>query len=109
MNWRVLALILVMAPFAALSGYAMWRHGYAGIWQAGLASAAALQILADLVIACALAALWMVHDARARGVRVWPYVLITVGAGSFGPLLYLLRRELAAVPAGQSPYLASHG
>lgn len=35
-------------------------------------------------------------DARQRGLNPWPYVFITVVAGSFGPLAYLLRREWGA-------------
>ncbi len=64
-----------------------------GLLLAGMANPGALQILADVVIVCCLAIAWMVQDARDRGVAVWPYVLITLTAGSFGPLLYLIRRE----------------
>ena len=47
-------------------------------------------MLLDLVIACLLISSWMVIDARANGRNPWPYVAITLAAGSFGPLLYLL-------------------
>ena len=33
---------------------------------------------------------WMWKDAQATGRNVWPFVGITVFAGSFGPLLYWL-------------------
>ena len=36
----------------------------------------------------------MVADARQRGINAWPFVLITLVAGSFGPLFYLVLREL---------------
>jgi hypothetical protein len=49
--------------------------------------------LADLVIVCLLACLWMNHDAPRQGLPVWPFVLITLVAGSFGPLLYLTARD----------------
>jgi hypothetical protein len=38
----------------------------------------------------------MVADARTRGLNAWPFVAITLVAGSFGPLFYLVMRELKA-------------
>jgi hypothetical protein len=35
----------------------------------------------------------MWNDARDRGVSPIPYVLLTLTAGSVGPLLYLIRRD----------------
>jgi Terpene cyclase DEP1 len=93
---RMLLLTLILAAFGAYSVYVMWDFGYLGIWRAGFANAAALQILLDLVITCLLISAWMVADARARGLTAWPFVGITVAAGSFGPLLYLLYRERRA-------------
>lgn len=110
MNWRTLLLTFVLADFAALSFYVMYQVGYFGIWQAGFASAGSLQILVDLVIVCVLASLWLVQDARRNGLNPWPFVAITLAGGSFGPLLYLLRRELKAVPAAApGAFLGSHG
>ena len=83
-------LALVTADFAALSAYALWQHGYLGIFEHLFASSAGWQVLADLVIVCTLAMVWMVADARSHGRSVWPYLLLTVTMGSFGPLLYLL-------------------
>jgi hypothetical protein len=83
-------LILVALAFGVYTLYAIAEVGYFGIWAAGFASAGALQVLLDLVIACLLISSWMVVDARATGRNPWPYVLITLAAGSFGPLLYLL-------------------
>lgn len=89
-------LLVVLLAFGAYSVYVMWDFGYLGIWRAGFANAAALQILLDLVITCLLITGWMIGDARARGLKAWPFVAITVAAGSFGPLLYLLYRERLA-------------
>jgi hypothetical protein len=50
----------------------------------------------DLVIVAVLNCGWMVNDARERGLAVWPFILITLVAGSFGPLFYLVMRELRA-------------
>jgi hypothetical protein len=93
---RNIGVILVLLAFGAYSAWVMWHHGYLGIWQAGIANAAALQILLDLVITCLLISGWMIVDARAKGLNAWPFVGITVAAGSFGPLLYLLYRERLA-------------
>ena len=90
---RTALLSLILLAFGAFSVYVMWDFGYLGIWRAGLANAAALQILLDLVITCLLISAWMIADARARGLKAWPFVGITLAAGSFGPLLYLLYRE----------------
>lgn len=84
------ALFLVFAAFGAYSLYAMWQVGYFGIWQAGMASVGAWQVLLDFVIMSFLALGFIARDARRTGRRFWPYAVITVAAGSFGPLLYLL-------------------
>lgn len=102
MNWKKALLALVLIDFAVLTGYTVLQVGYVGIWQAGIADWGAIQILADLVIACGLIAVWMVIDARERGMNPWPYIAVTLVAGSFGPLLYLLRRgsgDRQAVPS----------
>ena len=90
---RMLLISLILVVFGAYSAYVMWHHGYLGIWQAGFANAAALQILLDLVITCLLISAWMLADAKTRGLTAWPFVGITLAAGSFGPLLYLFYRE----------------
>jgi hypothetical protein len=36
---------------------------------------------------------WMLDDARRNQLSAWPFVLITLGGGAFGPLLYLIWRE----------------
>lgn len=102
MSANTLILVLVTVAFGAYSGWAMLQVGYFGIWAAGLENAAALQLLIDLVISCLLITVWMVLDARKSGRSVWPYVLITLAAGSFGPLLYLLVGRLGLGKAMQS-------
>ena len=58
------------------------------------------QVFTDLVIALLLACVWMVYDARERGLSAWPFIAITLVLGSFGPLLYLVVREVRA-PVGR--------
>lgn len=87
------ALILVIAAFGALSAYAVMDVGYLGIFDYHRHSSAGWQVIADLVIVCTLAIFWMISDARKTGRNPWPYVVVTLAAGSFGPLFYLLVGE----------------
>ncbi|WP_095189857.1 DUF2834 domain-containing protein [Pseudomonas sp. Irchel 3E19] len=53
------------------------------------------QVVIDLYLLATLAAIWMVKDARSRGLSVWsvvPYLLLTAVFVSIGPLLYLVVR-----------------
>ena len=94
MSLRLVSLGLVLLLFGALTAAALMDVGYMGILRPHFESFGAGQVLADLVIACTLACFWMVHDARSRGTNPWPFVVITLVAGSFGPLTYLVSREL---------------
>ncbi len=97
------ALVLaILLPFALYSTYAVYAIGYIGIFESHFHTAG-FQVLADLVIACTLALVWMWRDAAASGRTVWPYVLLTLTLGSIGPLLYLLlapqSHSTKAIPA----------
>jgi fatty acid desaturase len=85
-------LALVLVDFVGLTAYAVYQHGYLGFFELMMANAATLTAMVDLCIALALIMAWMWKDARRRGVSVVPYVLLTLGLGSVGPLLYLIRR-----------------
>lgn len=84
------ALALVFAAFGAYSLYVIAELGYLGLWQALLSNLAGWQVVLDLLIASALLLGFLWRDAQRSGRRFWPYVLLTLAAGSFGPLLYLL-------------------
>jgi hypothetical protein len=94
MSTRVWVLVAVIGAFGALTYCALADVGYLGIIEPHFRSWGAGQVFADLVIALTLACVWMVADARTRGVNPWPFVLLTLAAGSFGPLVYLVVREL---------------
>lgn len=83
------AAIVTLIPFTLLTVYAVMEVGLDGIFAYQLASSPGIQVLVDLVIACALFLVWMFSDAKKHGRNPWPYLLITATAGSFGPLLYL--------------------
>lgn len=86
-------LLGVTVVFSGLSAAALWQHGYWGMWQALLQSLATLQGLADLVLALGMVLVWVWHDARRSGRLFWPYLVLTLASGSFGPLLYLWLRK----------------
>jgi hypothetical protein len=85
-------LILILVAFSALTALALWQHGLRGIFEPLFASTAGLQVFVDLVIALSLFLVWMWHDARRTGRSPWPWIVLTLLTGSFGPLLYLLAR-----------------
>ncbi len=91
MQRMLLGITLVL--FGALTAVALGHHGYRGIFDAIFQSWAGIQVLVDLAIALTLVLVWMWRDAKALRRNVWPYVLITLTAGVFGPLLYLLTRK----------------
>ncbi len=86
-------LIIVLAAFGAQGIYVMNQVGYLGIWINNLNHPAGQQVLADLIISLTLVMVWMWRDAKAAGRNVWPWIIFTLIAGSFGPLIYLLTRK----------------
>jgi len=101
MTSRLIVILLTLGGFGVLSAIALLDVGYLGIIEPHFQSWGAAQVFADLAILALLACVWMVNDARARGLPAWPFILITLVAGSFGPLLYLVTREVRS-PAGRS-------
>lgn len=103
MSPRLLALLLVIGLFGALTAVALMDVGYLGIFEPHFQSWGAAQVFADLVIICLLGCFWMVADGRARGINPWPFVVATVFLGSFGVLFYLVLRELRSSAARPVP------
>ena len=97
MNRTVLIVSLVLADFLGLTAWALYHHGYVGLFQVAVATPAGIQVSVDLVVALSLVSLWMWRDARERGIAFLPFALLTATLGSIGPLCYLLRREWGAV------------
>jgi hypothetical protein len=86
-------LVIILILFGALTGTALWQHGYWGIIAPHFQSFGAGQVLADLAIALILTTIWMWQDAKTTGRNPLPWLVATLTLGSFGPLVYLLTRK----------------
>lgn len=86
-------ILVVLALFGALTVAALRQHGYLEIFMLPMQTLAGTQVLVDLTIALTLVLVWLWRDARALGRNPVPWVVLTLAAGSFGPLLYLLTRR----------------
>ncbi|MDX2267716.1 MAG: DUF2834 domain-containing protein [Bryobacter sp.] len=93
MSMRMMGLLAMTLGLAVVTGLALVEAGYWGIIEGELRNWAGRQVLADLTVLGVLACFWIYGDARKRGAAWWPFVAITLVAGSFGPLLYLVLRE----------------
>ena len=98
MNRKQILLAVVTLDFLALTGWAIYQHGYLGIFVRAAESSATILLGVDLLLALAMVAGWMWVDAHRHNLRVWPYLLTTALLGSAGPMLYLIRRESALAP-----------
>ena len=103
MSTRLLLLLSITVAFGVLSGIALVQVGYTGILEPAFNDWGAAQVFWDLVIVCLLAISWMIADARRRDMNPWPFVVVILGAGSFGLLGYLIYREVRGEPSGAQP------
>jgi hypothetical protein len=81
-----------LAGFLALTWGAVAAHGYLGFFEMAGATGATRLLLLDLTCGLTLASIWLLADARARGLRPWPFLALTALLGSAGPLAYLALR-----------------
>jgi hypothetical protein len=86
-------LAFVLVAFSIQGVYVLNQVGYWNIWIHNLNHIADQQVFADLLISLSLVMMWMWRDARATDRIVWPWIALTLAAGSFGPLIYLLTRK----------------
>lgn len=107
MNAKQIGLSVVLLDFLALTAYAVYQYGYLGFFQLMAANAVTMAAFADLLIALTLIVVWMLRDARARGVSAVPYVLLTLLLGSVGPLTYLIRRLADEQPGRVASFAAT--
>lgn len=92
MTSQARAVALYLALFLTYSLWVVSGHGLLGFLSLAGREPWALQLLLDLVTALVIASAWMVRDARARGIRTWPFTLLTLTCGSIGLLGYLVWR-----------------
>lgn len=86
-------LLAVTVPFSVLTGLAVWQNGFLGIFEYQFKNFGGLQVLTDLVIALSFFIVWMWNDAKNEKRNPWPWIILTLAAGSFGPLFYLIFRK----------------
>jgi hypothetical protein len=92
MNKKQIALAVVLADFTALTAYVVAQYGVIGLFEQVFANWASTLVMVDLTIALSMVMVWMWQDARQHDISPIPYVVLTLGLGSVGPLLYLVRR-----------------
>ena len=103
MKLRTFLLIDVFAAFAIYTATVVVNHGYTGFIELALTGGWGAQVFIDLCIALLLFMVWMVPDARDRGLPYVPYVLAILTTGSVGALAYLVHRSLKEDSASTSP------
>ena len=92
MKLRLFSVIAVFAAFSTYTAIVVMNHGYTGFLELALTGGWGAQMFIDLSIALILFAIWMVPDARERGIPAWPYFLAILTTGSVGALAYLVHR-----------------
>jgi hypothetical protein len=92
---RLAVLLVVFVSFTAWTLTIVAGQGFAGLFSLLGREPWAAQLLVDLSLSLLVAWSWLRHDARARGIAAWPYLVATVAVGSVAVLAYLIHRELA--------------
>jgi hypothetical protein len=91
------ALMVDFVGFTAFNGYVLLEYGMGWI-NVAFANPVSTLVTVDLFIALSMVLGWVYVDAKRRGVSPWPYIVLTLGTGSVGTLLYLLVRERPGAP-----------
>ncbi len=90
-------MLAVLLPFSVLSAWSLVEVGYIGIFT-GQMHPGGYQVFADLCISLSIVSWFMWHDAQATGRNPWPFMLLILPLGSFGPLLYWLLAPRSGKP-----------
>ena len=92
MKLRLFSVIAAFAAFTIYTAIVVANHGYTGFVELALTGGWGAQVFIDLCIALLLFTVWMVPDARERGIPAGPYVVAILTTGSVGALAYLVHR-----------------
>ncbi len=92
MKLRLFSVIAVFAAFSIYTAIVVVNHGYTGFIELALTGGWGAQVFIDLCIALTLFMVWLVPDARERGIPAWPYLVAILTTGSVGALAYLVHR-----------------
>ena len=92
MTLRRFLFAALLVDFLALTGWAIWKMGLMAIFALAVSSPGAILISVDLCVALTMACGFMWVDAKEQGINPVPFVLLTLGTGSAGPLAYMVRR-----------------
>ena len=106
MKLRLFSLIAIFAAFTIYTATVVADLGYFGFVELAMTGGWAAQIFIDLCLTLTLFAIWMVPDARDRGIPALPYFLAILTTGSIGALAYLIHRT-AKDPSPATPHPAS--
>ncbi len=103
-------LALALAAFVAFTAYTISvaaQHSLLGFLADHARGGWSLQVFLDLCVAAV--AFWVVGlpDARSRGIRAWPYVVLTPLLGSIAILAYFVHRCVKERRPGRQPLPAS--
>ena len=107
MKFRLFSLLIMFVAFTAYTGVVVMDHGYTGFLALAAEGGWGAQIFIDLVIALTMFLVWMVPDARERGIPSVPYALAILTTGSIGALAYLIHRTVKEGSAVGRPVSAA--
>ncbi|KAB2887442.1 MAG: DUF2834 domain-containing protein [Kofleriaceae bacterium] len=93
--------LVALVAFSAFSLWVVAAEGYLGFLSLARDEPWGLQLLLDVAIACFLYSIWMVRDARERGLPVAPYLVMMLFGGSIGALAYLVHRGVRAATSAE--------
>ncbi len=89
---RVLVPLALLVVFGTFSTWVGVTHGQLGFLTLAAREPWGLQILLDVVISVGLFTMWMMPDAKRKGITAWPYLIACIALGSLGALAYLVHR-----------------